>query len=114
LTAASTKEARDALYLDDWRGRIEQIGNLNYPAEARINRIYGQLILLVAVKTDGSVHEVRVLRSSGHRVLDDAAIRIVRLAEPFAPFPESIARDTDILEIIRTWEFGKNDSLTNF
>lgn len=114
LTSASTKEARDALYLDDWRQRIEQIGNLNYPTEARVNRIYGKLMLLVAVKADGSVHEVRVLHSSGHRILDDAAIRIVRLAEPFAPFPDSIAHDTDILEIIRTWEFTKNDSLTNF
>lgn len=114
LTSASTKSARDALYLDDWRQRIEQIGNLNYPSEARVNRIYGKLMLLVAVKADGSVHEVRVLRSSGHRILDDAAIRIVRLAEPFAPFPDSIAQDTDILEIIRTWEFTKNDSLTNF
>lgn len=114
LTAASTRESRDARYMDSWRSRIEAVGNLNYPSEARSKKIYGRLRLMVAVAADGSVDEIRILESSGHRILDDAAIRIVRLAEPFARFPDEIARDTDILEIIRTWDFGKDELFSSF
>ncbi|MCV6589645.1 MAG: TonB family protein [Marinobacterium sp.] len=105
LTSATTKAREDAAYLDSWRRKIEAVGNLNYPEEARQGRTYGQLRLLVALQPDGSVKEISVLSSSGHRVLDDAAIRIVRMAAPFSPFPPQMRRTTDVLEIIRTWKF---------
>jgi len=114
LTSVSTQESRDAYYLHGWSKKIETVGNLNYPAEARRKKIYGNLRLMVAVRADGSVQEVRVLKSSGQRILDQAAIDIVRLAAPFAPFPPEIRQDTDILEIIRTWQFDKSDRLSSF
>lgn len=107
LTSASTRQQDDALYLDNWRRKIEHVGNLNYPEEARRNKMYGSLRLLVAIKPDGSVQNIEILETSGYPVLDDAAIRIVRLAAPFQPFPIEIRKNTDLLEIIRTWKFEK-------
>lgn len=108
LTSATTRAREDAAYLDSWRRKIEMVGNLNYPEEARRGQLYGQLRLLVAIMPDGSVKEISVLRSSGHRVLDDAAVRIVRLAAPFQPFPQQMRKTTDVLEIIRTWKFEQH------
>jgi protein TonB len=107
LTSASTKKREDALYLDNWRKKIEHIGNLNYPDEARKNKLYGSLRLLVAIHPDGSVKDIEILESSGRKILDDAAVRIVRLAAPFQPFPVEMKKNTDLLEIIRTWKFEK-------
>lgn len=107
LTAASTLSHEDAVYLDNWRRRIESIGNLNYPEQARRDKIYGALRLLVSILPDGSVKSVEVLESSGHAILDDAAVRIVRLAAPFQPFPVEMRKRADVLEVIRTWKFEK-------
>ncbi len=104
---ARTREYKYAAYMDAWRAKIERIGNLNYPEEARRRRISGNLVLDVALNPDGSVRTVAVRRSSGHKLLDDAAIRIVELAAPFAPFPSAIRAETDILHITRTWKFNK-------
>lgn len=114
LTSLSTKATVDAFYLNSWRRKIETIGNLNYPKEARRRRLYGALRLMVSIFPDGALKEVELLQSSGHRVLDDAAIRIVRLAAPFAPFPDELRQTTDVLEIIRTWQFRKNSSLLSY
>ncbi len=114
LTSLSTASSSDAFYLNSWRRKIERIGNLNYPAEARKQKLYGSLRLLVSVLPDGSLKEVVILESSGHPVLDDAALRIVRLAAPFAPFPDELRETTDVLEIIRTWQFRENSSLRSF
>ncbi len=114
LTSLSTASSADAFYLNSWRRKIESIGNLNYPEEARRNKLYGSLRLMVAILPDGSLKEVELLESSGHQVLDDAAIRIVRLAAPFAPFPDELRQSTDVLEIIRTWQFRKNSSLRSY
>jgi periplasmic protein TonB len=111
--SASTKEYKYAAYLDAWRRKVERIGNLNYPDQAKRDQLYGNLVLHVAVKADGSVERIRVLHSSGHKILDDAAMRIVRMAAPFSPFPVEIRKETDILDITRTWQFlrsGKLDS----
>ena len=104
---ARTREYKYAAYMDAWRAKIERIGNLNYPEEARRRRISGNLVLDVALNPDGSVHTIAVRRSSGHKLLDDAAIRIVELAAPFAPFPPAIRAETDILHITRTWKFNE-------
>jgi len=109
--SAATHRATDALYIDAWRRKIERIGNLNYPEKAKRNGIYGSLSLKVAINADGTVNEILVLRSSGHKILDDAAIRIVRLASPFAPLTNEILVDTDILEIIRVWQFQPNNQM---
>jgi protein TonB len=105
----STSEYRYARYFEDWRTRVEKIGNENYPPEAR-GRYYGSLRLTVSIRKDGSVADTILEKSSGSVVLDRAARRIVQLAGPYPPFPPDIARDTDILEITRTWIFT-NDQL---
>ena len=113
LTATSTRRSSDALYMNQWLRKIESVGNLNYPAEAKKQNINGKLRLLVAVKSDGTIHKLKVLETSGHKVLDDAAKNIVRQAAPFAPFPEEMRKDAEVLEIIRTWQFGNNLFATN-
>lgn len=108
---ASTQEYIYASYLTTWRKKVERIGNLNYPGEAKRKKLYGDLLLHVAVKADGTVQTIRVVHSSGHKLLDDAAIRIVRLAAPFAPFPPEIRKQVDILDITRTWQFLNDNKL---
>lgn len=104
---ARTQEYKYAAYMDAWRAKVERIGNLNYPEEARRRGISGNLVLHVVLKQDGGVHEISVLRGSGHKLLDDAAVRIVELASPFAPFPRDIRAETDVLHITRTWKFNE-------
>ena len=111
FVGARAAEYRFAVYVDKWRQKIERIGNLNYPEEAKARRLYGSLQLTVAIKADGEVESVEINRSSGHKVLDQAAIRIVRLAAPFERFPDNIRADTDILHITRTWTFTRGDQV---
>lgn len=106
--SASTREFRYASYMEAWRAKVERVGNLNYPDEARRKKLSGSLILDVALNKDGSINQITVRRSSGHKILDDAAVRIVELASPFAPFPDQIREETDILHITRTWQFLNN------
>lgn len=108
---ARVQEYRFAQYVEDWRIKVERIGNLNYPEAARQQKIYGNLQLTVAIRADGSVESVEISRPSGQRILDAAAQRIVKLASPFAPLPPDIRRDTDILSITRTWTFTQSDKL---
>ncbi len=112
LNAASTLRDKGAWYKEEWRRKIERIGNLNYPDEARRQHIYGSLRLLVAINRDGTLREVSILESSGQAILDQAALRIVRLAAPFAPFTGDLS-DIDVLEIIRTWRFERGDRLAS-
>lgn len=106
--SARTAEYRDAAYLAAWQAKIETVGNLNYPEEARRRNLHGQLLLDVALNPDGSINDIKLIRSSGQKVLDDAAMRIVKLAEPFGAFPEGMRKDTDVLHITRTWQFLSN------
>lgn len=103
--SASTKEYKYAAYMEAWRLKVERVGNLNYPDAARKRKLSGSLILDVALNKDGSINQITVRRSSGHKILDDAAIRIVKLASPYSPFPTKIREETDILHITRTWQF---------
>jgi protein TonB len=103
--SASTREFKYANYMNEWVAKVERVGDLNYPDEARRRGISGSLRVQVTLNADGTVRDVIVTRPSGHRVLDEAAMRIVRLAAPFPPFPKEIRDDTDILHITRTWEF---------
>ncbi|MEH6576059.1 MAG: TonB family protein [Amphritea sp.] len=108
LTSASARSHSDAMYMANWVKRVESVGNLNYPEAARRQQLYGSLRLLVSILPDGSIKEIQISKSSGSKVLDDAAVRIVRLTAPFQQFPLEMRKNTDILEIIRTWKFEKN------
>ncbi len=98
-----------AAYERAWQDKVERIGNLNFPEEARRKKLSGNLLLSVGINKDGTIYSIEVRRSSGHKVLDDAAKRIVRLAAPFAPFPQGLREQADVLVITRTWKFF-NDS----
>ena len=110
--SASTREYKYAAYMEAWRAKVERIGNINYPDEARRNQLSGILRMTVALNADGTINEITVDKSSGHQVLDDAAIHIVRLASPFANFPKNIRKDVDILHITRTWKFLHNSTFS--
>lgn len=107
---ANAAEYRFAQYEEDWRAKVERVGTVNYPAEAR-GKLYGNLRLTVTIRADGSVESIELDRSSGLKVLDAAAFKIVRMAGPYAAFPAAIRRDTDLLVITRTWFFGQGDKL---
>lgn len=109
--SASIHRASDALYLDSWRRKVERVGNENYPAQAKQNKVFGNLTLKVAVNRDGTIDKIVIMKSSGSKILDDAALRIVRLSAPFNPLTPEMAKDTDILEIIRVWQFQPDYSL---
>jgi periplasmic protein TonB len=111
FVGARTQEFRFARYIEDWRIKIERIGELNYPQAAREQKLYGSLVVTVSIRGDGSLEKTEINRSSGSRILDEAALRIVKLAAPFAPFSADIAKDTDILSITRTWTFTRSDQL---
>lgn len=108
---ARTQEYRYAQYVEDWRTKVERVGNLNYPEIARRQKIYGKLTLTVTMLANGRVESIEVNRPSGQRILDAAAIRIVKLAAPFAPFPPDIRKEIDVLSITRTWVFTSTDRL---
>ena len=109
--SARTQEFKYANYMSEWVKKVERVGNLNYPDAARREGLSGKLIMDVTMNADGTVRNINILRPSGHPVIDEAAIRIVNLAAPFAPFPSEILKDADILHITRTWEFSTTNQL---
>lgn len=108
---ARTTEHRDAMYVDAWRQKVEKIGNTNYPIIAKQKKLYGQLQMTVSIKKDGSIENIEVNQTSGHKILDEAAKHIVELGAPYAKFSPEIAEDTDILSITRTWTFTHENSV---
>ncbi len=113
VLTASTKKAVEAGYLAAWVQKIENTGNLNYPAEARVKRIGGKLRMSVRLNSAGNILEYEITHSSGSSLLDEAAKRILRLAEPFPPFPEEMKERADHVVIIRTWDFKSNKFRTD-
>ncbi len=111
FVTANTREHLYAAYMRAWVGKVERVGNMNYPEQARRQGLDGSLVLSVDVLADGSIERVQVLRSSGHDLLDEAAVRIVRLGAPYAPLPDDIRAETDILTITRTWQFSARAGL---
>jgi len=110
---ARVQEYRFAAYVETWRQKVEKVGNLNYPEEAKLKKLYGALRMTVNIKADGTLESIELNQSSGHPVLDEAARRIVELAAPYAEFPPEIRKDTDIVSITRTWTFTREDTLAS-
>ena len=110
---ARTKEYKYALYAEAWRQKVETLGNMNYPEEAREKKFSGQLRMTVSLKPDGRIDNIEINQSSGFKVLDEAAKKIVELGAPYAPFPEDIRKEVDILSITRTWTFSKDETLSS-
>lgn len=105
MTSVSTKAAADAEYLNKWARKVEFVGNNNFPKEALNQKIFGTLRMTTVLNANGTIKEIQISQSSGFRVLDDAALQIIHLASPFAPFPPEIRKDWDEMEITRTWHF---------
>ena len=112
--AGKAIEYRFAGYEERWREKVERVGNLNYPEAAKQQKVHGQVRLTVKIKADGDLEGVEINMSSHSKILDAAAVHIVELAAPFAAFPEDIRRDTDILEITRTFLFTSADKVTSY
>lgn len=112
--SASTKEYAAAAYMKAWEMKVERIGNMNYPQEAKRLGLSGSLMLSVDINPDGSVPPggIVISRSSGYKVLDDAAVKIVRQGAPYAAIPENVLKTNDMLTIIRTWKFETNRGLS--
>jgi periplasmic protein TonB len=108
ITSASALASADAAYLQGWRQRLESVGNKFYPEASVRYGLYGDLRLLVIIRADGSLEDIKILSTSGYDALDEAAIKIVRMAAPFAPFSDELKATTDKLEIVRTWKFQEN------
>ena len=112
FVSASTQEWAYASYLRSWVDRVQRVGNLNYPDEARRRQLAGELVISVAIRRDGTVERADIIRSSGTKLLDDAALRIARLAEPYPPLPVT-EENIDILHVTRTWQFLPGGALVD-
>ena len=110
---ARTKEYKYALYAEAWRQKVETLGNMNYPEEAREKKFSGQLRMTVSLRPDGRIDAIEINQSSGFKILDEAAKKIVELGAPYAPFPEDIRKEMDILSITRSWTFSKDETLSS-
>ncbi len=108
LTSVSAKAHYEAAYIDSFRRKVEATGTRHFPRRALDSNTFGGVRLMVALRRDGGIEEVKVLQSSGHDFLDQAAVQSVRLAAPFEPFTQEMRERMDVLEIIRTWKFDAN------
>ncbi len=108
---SSTKAFTPAKYMREWINRVERVGNLNYPDQARRKKLSGTLILDVVISADGKLLKTDLRQSSGHQILDDAAKRIVQLASPFSAFPKKLRKEADVIHITRSWEFLNNSRI---
>lgn len=111
FVGANVREYAFARYVEDWVAKVERVGNVNYPEAARRQGIYGSLKLTVSIFANGRIEKIEIDRTSGSKILDAAAIKIVELAAPYAPFPEDMRKKADILSITRTWTFTRSDQL---
>lgn len=113
INAVSAHQYLAAQYIHDWQAKVERTGNLNYPEAARKKGFTGKLVMDVGIKPDGSIYSIRVTRSSGYPALDDAAKRIVRMSAPFAPLPQELLKELDVLVISRVWKFSDETGISS-
>ena len=109
FVGANVHEPVLAKYVSDWVDKMERVGNLNYPEAARRDGIYGSVKLTISISADGRIESVAIDRSSGSKILDEAAIKIAHIASPYASFPEEMRKKVDVLSITRTWTFTRSD-----
>lgn len=112
FVSASTQEYLWASYLREWVDRVERVGNLNYPDEARRRRLAGQVVISVAIRRDGTVERADIVKTSGIPLLDASALRIAKLAEPYPPLPRN-DENPDVLHVTRTWNFLPGGTLVD-
>ncbi len=105
LATPSSRQSGLAEYLDGWRRRVERIGTANYPAELLGDPNAGRPTLEVVIGKDGQLEDIIVRKSSGDKTLDQAALKILRLASPFEPLPQVIRKDYDVLRFAYDWDF---------
>jgi periplasmic protein TonB len=103
--AADTRESDVAVYLDSWRRKIERVGTMNFPNVARRQKLSGTPVIEVTIGSDGKLLDTVVRRSSGHVEIDEAAMRILKLAAPFDPFPAELTAKHDQIRIAYEWQF---------
>jgi periplasmic protein TonB len=103
--AADTRESDVAVYLDSWRRKIERVGTTNFPDAARRKKLSGTPVIEVTIGADGKLLQTLVRRSSGHAEIDEAAMRILKLAAPFDPFPGELLAKHDEIRIAYEWQF---------
>jgi protein TonB len=103
--AADTRAADVAVYLDSWRRKIERVGTVNFPDVVRRKNLAGTPVIEVTIGADGRLRGSRVRRSSGHAAIDEAAMRILKLASPYDPFPKDIGAKHDEIRIAYEWQF---------
>lgn len=111
---ARTHEATSAKYMYKWVEKVERIGNLNYPDAVRRSKLSGAVVMTVGILKNGAIESILIEESSGQRILDDAAKRIVQLASPFEPLLGQLGEETDILYITRTWDFQSSNSVISY
>ncbi|ORU92736.1 MAG: energy transducer TonB [Cycloclasticus sp. symbiont of Bathymodiolus heckerae] len=111
INSINAHKYKAASYEAAWQRKIERVGNLNYPSDVRRKKMSGTLVMSVELYADGNLKKIIVNRRSGHKIIDDAAINIVKLAAPFAPLPIDLQKEVDILVITRTWQFLNEGSL---
>jgi protein TonB len=114
LNTINAHKYEAAAYEKSWQNKVERIGNMNYPEGAQSGRLAGTLELVVGINKDGSLNRVAIVRSSGHKELDDAAINIVKLAAPYAKLPEGVSDEHEIVFIKRKWIFSQNKLTTGY
>lgn len=110
--SASTKDYEYRLYFEAWRQKVERIGALNYPESAKAGNL-GALRLTVSLNKEGNIKEIIINKTSGNKELDEAAIKIVRLGEPYAVFSPKMQKEVDLINITRTWKFTEDSYSSN-
>lgn len=111
INSINAHQYKAASYEAAWQRKIERVGNLNYPGEVRRKKLSGRLVMSVEIDASGNIKKITVNRRSGHKIIDDAAVNIVKLSAPFAPFPVELRKEADVIVITRTWQFLNEGSL---
>ncbi len=110
--SAKSQEYIYRLYFEAWKKKVERMGSMNYPEAAKINNSFSNLVMKVTINSNGLVHNIAIIKSSGNEDLDIAAADIVRNGSPYAPFSEQMKREVDQVNITRIWNFIEDQNFS--
>ena len=110
--SAKSPEYIYRLYFEAWKKKVERMGSMNYPEAAKINNSFSNLVMKVTINSNGLVHNIAIIKSSGNEDLDIAATDIVRNGSPYAPFSEQMKREVDQVNITRIWKFIEDQNFS--